>query len=344
MKISKKIAILGLSVLMFQTISFADDQIPSHVFTDLSVVIDSVTDIEGEVPVLPEEITSSLEEKITYTRDRNNSKLLVNMAGLENSAVAEETASIRIELSEDVMTQNNLFAPITYSVDKNDRLVQSIYYENVDNRNYINITLKDNVDYYTSVTSSGVEINFEKRTPSIPKIVIDPGHGGKDPGTYSQTTKTQEKAVALRTGLLLRDILLSKGYDVTMTRDSDWYPELRDRSALANEMDADVFISIHYNSATSSASGIETFAYYTDDNKALADSIQKELISYTGATNRGVKNGNKLIVLNTTKVPAVLVELGFMSNPTEAKRLLEDDYQNALAQAMASGIDIYFGR
>ena len=164
-------------------------------------------------------------------------------------------------------------------------------------------------------------------------------------GDHPLNQSDQEKALALRTGLLLRDSLVSKGYDVTMTRDSDWYPALTDRSAQANMMDADAFISIHYNSAgATSASGIETFAYATEDNKRLASSIQAQLIANTGAANRGVKNGNKLIVLNTTKVPAVLLELGFLSNPTEAKRMLENDYQNTLAESIAKGVDIYFGR
>lgn len=343
MKISKKIAVLGLSFFMFQSVSFADNQIPNQVFTDLSVVIDSIEGTNMEEPAVPS-LMGSLGDKITYTRDRNNAKMTLALFGLDSTYLDEGRTDIRIELSEDVMAQNALVNPMQYFEEKNDRLVQTISYETIDNKNYINILLRDNVDYTVNEIGTGVEISFIKQAPSIPKVVIDPGHGGSDPGAISKITQTQEKTIALRTGLLLRDILLARGYDVTMTRDSDWYPELRDRSKLANEMDADIFISIHYNSATPSAAGIETFAYDTADNKKLAESIQKELISYTGATNRGVKNGSRLIVLNTTKVPAALLELGFMSNASEAKRILESDYQNTLAQAIAGGIDIYFGR
>lgn len=343
MKTSKKIMMLGLSLIMFQSISFADNQIPNQVFTDLSVVIDSIegTTMDQTNTTTP---VGGLDQKISYSRDRNSAKMTWALFGLDATYISEESREIRIELSDDAMARNGLVNPMTYFEEKNDRLVESIGYESSGSKNEIVILLRDNVDYQLQVTNTNLEINFTKKISATPKIVIDPGHGGKDPGAYSQTTQTQEKTIALRTGLLLRDILLSKGYDVTMTRDSDWYPELKDRSKLANEMDADIFVSIHYNSATASASGIETFAYFTEDNKELAESIQKELISYTGANNRGVKNGNKLIVLNTTKVPAALLELGFLSNPTEAKRILENDYQNTLAQAIASGIDKYFGR
>lgn len=351
MKKSKMFLIAGLSLFMFQSVSYADNHIPEQVFQGLSAVIDTIETGDnsntgaGTDTAPPIVASSEFKDKVIYNRDRNSGKLTLKMSGLRNSDIKENSGVITVSISQETMAQNTLVGPITFMADKNDRLVQSFEFINEGSSGYFNIYLMDNVDYNINATNNSVDIDFIKKTPAVPKIVIDPGHGGKDPGATSKTTQTQEKALALRTGLLLRDSLVSKGYDVTMTRDSDWYPALTDRSAQANMMDADAFISIHYNSAgATSASGIETFAYATEDNKRLASSIQAQLIANTGAANRGVKNGNKLIVLNTTKVPAVLLELGFLSNPTEAKRMLENDYQNTLAESIAKGVDIYFGR
>lgn len=349
MKINKKMIMLGLSVCMFQSLSYASEPIPNEVFANLSSVIDSIekSEVETETPApnpVPEVTTGALADRIKYTRDRNSATMTFSIAGLENAMVKVNGPTISIALSNELLQQNGLSSAAAYNTDKNDRLVQNIAFESGANSNYLLVYLKDNVDAATKITASGIEISLNKKIPAVPKIVIDPGHGGKDPGAYGSTTNTQEKTIALKSALLLRDTLAAKGYDVTMTRDADWYPELKERSALANNMDADAFISIHYNSAVSTAAGIETFAYFTSDNKRLAENIQSELIAASGAKNRGVKNGNKLIVLNTTKVPAVLIELGFLSNPGEAKRLQDNDYQNTLAQAIARGIDTYFGR
>ncbi len=354
MKKSKQIIMLGLSMFMMNTISYAQVSIPDQVFTDLSTVMDTIdfennsngnTSQNNDNSGTSNIISADLKDIVKYERDRNNSTLSLKLAQVSSSDIKESEGLISITLSAESMALNGLTSPVSYLVEKNDRLIRYFEFENSANGGSFNIYLMDNVTSKINSSASSLNINFNKTIPAVPKIVIDPGHGGKDPGAYAPSTQTQEKTLSLRTGLLLRDALLAKGYEVSMTRDSDTYPGLRDRSAQANDSDADVFISIHYNSAgATSASGIETFAFYTEDNKKLAASIQNQLISNTGVNNRGVKNGNKLIVLNTTKVPAVLVELGFLSNPAEAKRLMQNDYQNTLASAIAMGIDNYFGR
>lgn len=352
MKIWKTAVLVALGTWMCSGVGFAEGTIPGQVFTNLSVVIDRI-EAQGNAAapidggLLTDDVTSgfgSFEELIAYTRDRNHAQFTLKVSGVESKDIRTSEERIEIVLPRTLLDKYLIAQPVQYYSEKNDRLVRSISVTDQGDEAVLELLLMPNVSHVAEETGAGVTIQMDKITSSVPHIVIDPGHGGKDPGTTSQSTKVQEKELALRTGLLLQEELVNRGYQVTMTRDSDWYPELRDRSGLANELDADVFLSIHYNSASNSASGIETFAYNTSDNTQLAEPIQRALIASTGATNRGVKNGNRLIVLNTTKVPAALLELGFLSNATEAKRVLDSAYQQTMVKAIANGLDAYFGR
>ncbi len=211
---------------------------------------------------------------------------------------------------------------------------------------------------------------------SIKTIVIDPGHGGKDPGAVSQTR--QEKQIVLNLSKTLRDILVKKGYNVRLTRETDVYIPIRKRTQFATNQRADLFISIHANASTShKAVGIETYylalasdesarmtamrenvgAEYnmkeldalvgrilkeskSTESRRLAQLIQAQLTSGKQVKNRGVKHA-PFVVLIGTKVPAVLVEVGFISNPTEGKKLTTKAYQRQLATAIAKGIEQY---
>ena len=211
---------------------------------------------------------------------------------------------------------------------------------------------------------------------SVKTIVIDPGHGGKDPGAVSQAR--QEKQIVLSLSKTLRDILAKKGYNVRLTRETDVFLPLRKRTQFATSQKADLFISIHTNASTArSAAGIETYylalasdesaritamrenagAEYnmkeldalvgrilkeskSTESRRLAELIQAQLASGKQVKNRGVKHA-PFVVLIGTKVPAVLVEVGFISNPTEGKKLTTKAYQRQLATAIAAGIEQY---
>lgn len=359
----RKILLIATAFLVLHnTAVYANnDAIPEEVFSNLSIVLDTENAKREQVQTAPNEtktdsVTTPTPEgidplanftsKLEYKRDRNHSSLNVNLTGLEEAKISEAQGQIAIEIADSVLEQNGLFNVISQEAEFNDRLISTHQFIDGEGVNQFIIHLRDNVTYSIDKNSTGIQINFVKGSSAVPKIVIDPGHGGHDPGAKSKVTGTQEKTYALKTGLLLRDQLVQRGYDVVMTRDSDFYPTLTDRAKLANDLDADIFISIHYNSAknTTKPSGIETLVYQTPDNKQLALFVHNQLISSTGVLNRGLKNGNKIIVLNRTKVPAILVELGFLTNPNEAKRIHEDDYQHILANALATGIDKYFGR
>ena len=170
-------------------------------------------------------------------------------------------------------------------------------------------------------------------------IVLDAGHGGKDPGAVNGTKyeKVAALAIAKKVGAKLKE----KGFNVKYTRSKDVYFTLEERCRMSNNWNADAFVSIHLNAATNkSAKGIETWRYQNvgSTTKKLADEVQTELIAATGAKNRGVKTTTSLYVLKHTKASACLIECGFISNDEECKKLFSNTYQEKLATAIAKGI------
>ncbi|MBS6501054.1 MAG: cell wall-binding repeat-containing protein [Clostridium sp.] len=165
-------------------------------------------------------------------------------------------------------------------------------------------------------------------------VYLDPGHGGSDPG--SSGNGIVEKDLNLKLALGVRDRLQNLGVKVIMSRDTDKFVALQDISGGANAANPDVFVSIHQNSFTTAAPyGIETY-YNKEMDKAVANSLQNNLIKNTNAYNRGVKFGD-LHVVRETYMPASLVECGFLSNPDEANLLKSESYQNKIMDAIANG-------
>ncbi|WP_372010269.1 N-acetylmuramoyl-L-alanine amidase [Paenibacillus chitinolyticus] len=173
------------------------------------------------------------------------------------------------------------------------------------------------------------------------KIVIDPGHGGKDPGAAGVSGK-QEKAYTLALSKKVFDQLRQDpAFDVVMTRTDDTFVELGDRAQIANELGADAFISIHGNTYKDpDVSGTETF-YYADDSSALAHKVHEQLVKTTGFKDRGVKKEGWQ-VLRDSKHPAVLLEVGYLTNPDNETDMLNEARQIRTAEAIANGIKKYF--
>ena len=190
-------------------------------------------------------------------------------------------------------------------------------------------------------------------------VYLDAGHGGYDPG--ASYFGISEKSLTLAIQSRVKAKLESEGYQVVTTRTSDTYVDLTDRSRAANASESDIFVSIHINaSGSSAAQGIETYyyqpyaeypsrinaTYHANPTRlsmsdTLANAIQSSLINATGAQNQGVKH-QTFAVLRETTAPAVLLELGFLSNPQEAARLNTSAYQETLANAIVAGIKSYY--
>lgn len=175
------------------------------------------------------------------------------------------------------------------------------------------------------------------------KLVVDAGHGGKDPGASGNSVI--EKEVTLDVAQRLEAKLENNGATVLMTRDSDVYPTLSDRVNFANSQHADSFVSVHVNtSSSSSASGTETYwnsLYFGAQSEALAYSIQNQLYQNIGTVNRGVKQADFYVIKNT-QMPSVLVELAFLSNLSDAKKLADPVYRDRAAQGILQGILNYY--
>ncbi|NMO97984.1 N-acetylmuramoyl-L-alanine amidase family protein [Paenibacillus lemnae] len=171
-------------------------------------------------------------------------------------------------------------------------------------------------------------------------VVIDAGHGDNDPGAVSPNKRREKDfnlSMALKVGKLLEK---EKGIDVVLTRSNDTFLELRDRVKIANNLKADVFVSIHGNSnPSSSPNGTETF-YTRDSSLAFAKIMHEHLAKGTGLKNRGVSKGN-FHVTRETVMPAALLEVGFLSNKGDEAQMFNEEFQNVVAQSIVNGIKEY---
>lgn len=172
-------------------------------------------------------------------------------------------------------------------------------------------------------------------------IVVDAGHGGKDSGAPGR--KSLEKNHALDIARRLRTELQKRGANVLMTRDGDYFISLQGRSDFANARQADVFFSVHLDSADNgSASG--TSVYYTSSQSLpLAREVSQELLRATGLPNRGIHQ-RRLWVTRKTTMPSILTESAYMSNPRDEALLMKPEFRQKVASAMAQGISNYFAR
>jgi N-acetylmuramoyl-L-alanine amidase len=167
-------------------------------------------------------------------------------------------------------------------------------------------------------------------------VVLDAGHGGFDRGGVPGQ-RISEKDKTLDVAQRLRRILVASGYRVIMTRDSDVFIPLGTRVAIANSYRGAVFVSIHFNCASRvGANGIETY-YYRGDSASLAASIHRNVVSSATSENRGIRQRG-FYVLRRTTIPSVLVECGFLTNPTEGRLAQTTDYRQRLAEQIARGI------
>ncbi len=201
------------------------------------------------------------------------------------------------------------------------------------------------------------------RSPgSVRTILLDPGHGGNDRGTHGRISI--EKTLTLDLAKRLKEQLDARGFRVFLTRSTDRFIPLDTRGDLASAKNADLFLSLHFNSG-GNADGIETFCltpagavstatpfrgwqasrdqeaeagnHNDEQNIWLAHCVQKSLIRATGAADRGVRRA-RFAVLRETACPAILIESGFLTNAAEEKKILDPAYRDRLAKAILEGI------
>ncbi len=213
------------------------------------------------------------------------------------------------------------------------------------------LDLKDNtVDVADDLVENGMGLSLKIRPSSsspLPVglkaglvkdklIVLDAGHGGSDPG--AQRSGVSEKDLTLQITNQLKKRLTQMGARVVMTRTDDTFVSLEDRVKITNEKQPDLFVSIHINAleSTSNIYGIETY-YQTEQSRALANAIHQQLVQGLGVPDRSVRKA-RFYVINHTPVPAILAEVGFISNPQERDNLGSADYQAKIADSVSAGI------
>jgi len=231
------------------------------------------------------------------------------------------------------------------------------------------------IDYHNGILLPDVDVRKTidpiLRASSVARhevhsVMIDPGHGGEDQGTLGYR-KTQEKRFALDLAERVEEFLKKEGFKTLMTRRDDHFISLEDRSEMTNSSDADIFVSIHLNSASpnTQAHGIETYCLtpvglsstgsirrrlgigdfgeepgnrYDSHNMLLAYLVQQSILKALPSTeDRGVKRA-RFFVIKATERPSILIENGFLSNPAEEKLIMSEAYREKLATAIAAGV------
>ncbi|BAQ60951.1 N-acetylmuramoyl-L-alanine amidase [Geminocystis sp. NIES-3708] len=171
-------------------------------------------------------------------------------------------------------------------------------------------------------------------------VIIDPGHGGKDVGAVG-IGSIQEKQIVLSISQQVARILEQQGIQVRMTRDSDYFISLEGRSEMANRLNADVFVSIHANSAGASKPGVSGYeTYYYQNGRNLAQIIHRNIIRRVDVRDRKIKQA-RFYVLRKSNMPSVLLETGFVTGTEDAAKLTNSSFQRQMAEAIAAGIIEY---
>lgn len=272
-------------------------------------------------------------EKMVYRLHKDNDKLYVDLLN-----VAGKTGSIQHD--------KNLFPevdvlkvePLTVG-QPNSKLV---------------IDLKDaSVDVSSAISTDGKSLklmlhDFSKTTPMVAgynekapykaRIVVDAGHGGKDDGASRSGVK--EKDLNLNLALMLKKDLEARGFQVYMTRDTDKFLPLPTITAITNKIKPDLFISVHHNASVNpSLHGYETY-YYTAQSKALASKVHRRVVNNVHTTDRGVRKA-MFYVIHHTPVPAILCEVGYVSNAGELNQLVTRNRQSRTVSAIGQGVVDY---
>lgn len=199
---------------------------------------------------------------------------------------------------------------------------------------------------------SGEKIVYIKSeiAPLKKSVMLDAGHGGSDPGAVytdeNGNVMLKEKDLNLAVTLKVKDILEKNGVEVNLIRSEDIYVDFLKVGSIANSVGSTLFVSIHTNSFTNTeVNGIEVYGYLSGgtvsngmSSEQLSNNLLNGLIDETGANNRGVRDGKSLAVVNSTKAPAALVEIGFITNKEEREKMETEEYKQKLAQGIANGI------
>ena len=216
--------------------------------------------------------------------------------------------------------------------------------EGLDKKKIENVKTNQNPSYLNKSVPEFLRLPEVKKNKFL--VVIDPGHGGSDPGAIG-VKGIRETDVVLDVSKIVKKLLFEKGVKVKLTRQTEVDLELPKRVSFANKTYADIFVSIHANASRGKRkdiNGLETFYYRGWRGRSLAKRIQKQILRVSpGSPDRGVKQG-RFYVIKNTRMPAVLVEIGFLTGRLDARRLEKNEHRKRIAYAIAKGILEYLSK
>lgn len=268
-----------------------------------------------------------------------------NLGKIDNSVTLDGSIADKVTFIKKSATTSQIVVDLSNMIDDGDYKVFTLPADPGSNKSFRIV-----IDINKPVPKTNY--NF---TPGLKDkvIVIDPGHGGSDSGAIGPN-KTQEKTITLAIGQKLKALLEKAGAKVVMTRQTDvdvYGPnasatnELQARSNVANNNKADLFLCLHIDAFSQPSAGGITTHYYqkTGYDAMLAQNIQDQLDNITSFSDRGTK-ASGFYVLKHTDMPAVLIEMGFISNPDEERMLNTPQMQQQLGQSIVQGLDTFFAQ
>lgn len=278
----------------------------------------------------------------TYRNDTVRKYITIDRAKLSTKDVEN------IKYYEEEISEDGLIHKIIINSDYVAKLKDEKLYYNDDYLNYIDIytegskkiiefNAKKPLIYYTNTRDYDATITLIEPDNNSDLIFIDAGHGGSDGGAFNGDNL--EKNVNLNVALKTYELLSEAGYNCYLMREGDEYVGLNERADVANLLNATVYVNIHTNSYDDkSVHGILTM--YKDEED-LARAIQNNLVSATGAKDMGLIRTNEMLVTNKSLMPAVIVEMGFITNDEESRKLQDDNYLDKMALGLKNGIIEY---
>ena len=306
--------------------------INSSLYNHSSNVVDYLNEKENS---LTENLILKFDSPIVHGLDRYNDKLIIYLYNVSkyNDNNFKETFknSFFKDAVIDLIPKIGLKLTIPF---EQDAMVNT--YLGADGR-----SLKINIKQVKKKFEPSIILNPINPKPSKDKrcVVIDAGHGGSDTGAIGGGVN--EKDITLDVAKRVEKLLKQKGYQVKMTRADDTYVSLQDRVDISEDYCPDIFVSIHVNSSVKpEISGIETH-YYHQESIELAQVVHSSFASAVQSPNRGLFK-SKFYVINHTTSPAILIEIGFISNSAERAQLTGEKRKQATAKAIADGIQEYF--
>lgn len=227
----------------------------------------------------------------------------------------------------------------------NSVAVNDVQFENRNGNLYVTVNVPFLYKVEVNEVKTKTSITFYKTDYMGRVIVIDPGHGGYQPGTV--VNGVQEKDITLAVALKLRDELRASGATVYMIREDDSYMKAEERPGVAATYDPDIFVSIHINSWTTDKPKGTEVHYIEKDNgisKSLAECIQNAIIEDFNTVDRGLVSDSNLVINRLSTMPSCLVEMAFLSNPSDFELLTSADFPDRMAKSIAKGILEFFKR